>query len=79
MQNSTNLRVFSNICSSIARNKGGERKADETSGQQWGGVGAIVGGSTVEESSISKNRPSHHKYLPPKQFAPKELKGSKST
>ena len=46
----------------------------------WGvtarGGGAIVGGSTVEGSSTSKNRPSHHKYKSPKQF---ELKRSKST
>ena len=43
----------------------------------WGGAprgGAIVGlGSTVQGSSTSRNRPSHHKFRSPKQF---ELKQS---
>ena len=42
------------------------------SARGWGNSG----GSTVEGSSTSKNRPSHHKYKSPKQF---ELKRSKST
>ena len=39
---------------------------------RWGGE-AIVGESTMEGSSTSKNRPPHHKYKSPKQF---ELKQS---
>ena len=36
-------------------------------GQQRGGSGAIVG-----VSATSKNRPSHPKYKPPKQFEMKQ-------
>ena len=41
-------------------------------GQKWfgvtahgGGDNSVGGGSTVEGSSTSKNRPSHHKYKSP--------------
>ena len=63
-------------CSSVARNgEGGAPRAD--GGRRGGGVnsprGDNSGGSTVEGTSTSKNRPSHHKYKSPKQF---ELKQS---
>ena len=59
---------------------GGQHLGDR--GHSARGDGAIVGGagSTVERSSTSKNRPSHHNYKSPKQFELKQsLKSSKIT
>ena len=38
----------------------------------WGGNSAVGVGAIVGVSATSKNRPSHHKYKPPKQFEMKQ-------
>ena len=71
--------ILASGCSSVARiGVGGVALRADEGNSGVGGVKSAGGwgqkwGSTVEGSSTSKNRPSHHNYKSPKQF---ELKQS---